>query len=240
MTHPTSRPGQPVPVRTDSGQMPAQLWLPGSGTGAGLLLLQEIFGISRYIQARATALAEAGYVVLAPALYWRIDAEPIDESADGATETAMARMQQLAWGTAVDDAAHALRHLRGRDEVRGGTGVIGFCLGGGLAFNLAAVEQPDVMVSYYGSAIPGLLDLAPQVTAPSLHHFGLADQYIPASTVAEIESVVTSGRADVEVETYEGADHAFDNWNFGLHDQAASALAWERTLKFLHRELPTG
>ena len=240
MTHPTSRPGQPVPVRTDSGQMPAQLWLPESGTGAGLLLLQEIFGISRYIQARATALAEAGYVVLAPALYWRIGDEPIDENAGGAIEEAMGRMQRLDWGAAVQDCVDALRHLRGRDEVRGGTGVIGFCLGGGLGFNLAAVEQPDVLVSYYGSAIPGLLDLAPQVTTPTLHHFGLADDYIPSSTVAEIESVVTSGRADVEVETYEGANHAFDNWNFGLHDEAASALAWERTLKFLHRELPTG
>jgi carboxymethylenebutenolidase len=240
MSEPSSLAGQSVSVRTDGGQMPAELWLPAGGTGPGLLLLQEIFGVSRYIQARAAALAEAGYVVLAPALYWRIDAEPIDESAEGAIETAMGRMQQLDWATAVDDAAHALRHLRGRDEVRGGTGVIGFCLGGGLAFNLAAVEQPDVMVSYYGSAIPGLLDLAPQVTAPSLHHFGLADQYIPASTVAEIESVVTSGRADVEVETYEGADHAFDNANFGLHHEEASRLAWERTTTFLHRELPAG
>jgi carboxymethylenebutenolidase len=240
MSEPSSTPGQSVSVRTDGGQMPAELWLPDGGTGPGLLLLQEIFGVSRYIQARAATLAEAGYVVLAPALYWRIDAEPIDESADDAIETAMGRMQQLDWGTAIDDSAHALRHLRGRDEVRGGTGVIGFCLGGGLGFNLAAVEQPDVLVSYYGSAIPGLLDLAAQVSVPTLHHFGLADEYIPAATVAEIESVVTSGRADVEVETYEGANHAFDNWNFGFHHPEASALAWERTIAFLHRELPTG
>ena len=231
---------QKVTVRTDAGEMPAHLWLPAAGTGAGLLLLQGIFGVSEYIQARGAALAEAGYVVLAPEIYWRDNAEPIDESAPGAIEEAMGRVQKLDWGTAVQDSVHALQQLRGRDEVRGGTGVVGFCFGGGLGFNVAADEEPDVLVSYYGSAIPGLLDLAPQVTAPSLHHFGLADDYIPADTVAQIESTVTSGRADVELRTYEGANHAFDNWNFVLHDEAASALAWERTLAFLHRELPTG
>ena len=239
MSEHTSPAGQPVLVRTDSGDMPAQLWLPASGTGAGLVLLQEIFGVSDYIRSRAATLAEAGYVVLAPELYWRLDPEPIDESADDAIETAMARVGKLDWEAAVQDSAAALRHLRGRDEVRGGTGVIGFCLGGGLGFNVAAVEQPDVLVSYYGSALPGLLDLAPQVSAPSLHHFGLADEYIPAQTVAQIEAAVTSGRADVEVNTYEGANHAFDNWNFRFHDEAASTLAWERTVRFLHRELPT-
>jgi carboxymethylenebutenolidase len=228
-----------VSVTTDAGDMPARLWTPDRGTGPGLVLLQEIFGVSDYIRARAEALASEGYVVLAPELYWRLDPEPIDESADGAIEAAMGRVQQLDWPAAVRDSEAALRHLRGRDEVRGGTGLVGFCLGGGLAFNVAAEEQPDAVVCYYGSALPDLLDLAPQVSAPTIYHFGLADDYIPARTVGEIESTVTSGRPDVEFFTYDGANHAFDNWKFDLHDEAASALAWERTVAFLHRELPT-
>ncbi len=116
--------------------------------------------------------------------------------------------------------------------------MIGFCFGGGLAFNVAAVEEVDALVSYYGSGLPGLLNLAPQVTAPSLHHFGTADDFLDTDTVARIREAVTSGSAPVEFETYEGANHAFDNDVFVLHHPEASKLAWQRTLAFLARELP--
>jgi carboxymethylenebutenolidase len=228
-----------VTVRTDAGDMPAGLWLPPAGHGPGLLLLQEIFGVSLYIQRRAADLAAAGYVVLAPELYWRRDdATPIDESAPGAIDAAMARSAELDWDTAVQDAVAALEHLRAREEVSSGTGVIGFCFGGGLAFNVAAVAAVDVLVSYYGSALPGLLDLADQVTAPSLHHFGTADAYLDPDAVARIRAAVTRGSAPVEFETYDGANHAFDNDRFVLHHPEASALAWQRTLDFLARRLP--
>ena len=233
MSRPTS---ERVAVLTDAGEMPAHLWTPASGSGPGLLLLQEIFGVSDYIQRRGADLAEAGYVVIAPELYWRLDAGPIDESADGAIEEAMGRAQRLDWPTTVADAVAALGEVRSR--ATGGTGVIGFCFGGGLAFNVAAVEEPDVLVSYYGSGIPGLLDLAPQVTAPSLHHFGTADSYLDADTVATVREAVSAGGSTVEFELYDGADHAFDNDDFLLHHAEASALAWQRTLAFLARELP--
>jgi carboxymethylenebutenolidase len=231
-----SRPdSQPVSVPTAGGDLPAQLWLPEAGSGPGLLLLQEIFGVSDYIRQRGADLAAAGYVVLAPELYWRLDAADPD-----GVEEAMALAGRLDWETTVADALAALQHLRGRDEVRGGTGVFGFCFGGGLAFAVAAADEPDVLVSYYGSSIPGQLDLAPSVTAPSLHHFGLADSYIDRATVEEVRLAVTAGPNRVEFETYPGADHAFDNPDFMFHDPEASALAWERTLAFLSRELPTG
>jgi carboxymethylenebutenolidase len=237
MTRPES---QSVTVPTDAGEMPAHLWLPPSGSGPGLLLLQEIFGVSRYIRSRGADLAEAGYVVVAPELYWRLDAAPIDEGGEDAVQEAMGRAQQLDWPTTVQDAVSALTALRGRPELRGGTGVLGFCLGGGLAFNVAAVDDPDVLVSYYGSSLPELLDLAPEVTAPSLHHFGESDSYIDGDSVERVRAAVTSGRPAVEFETYPGADHAFDNPDFMYHHPEASALAWDRTLAFLHRELPVG
>lgn len=225
-------------VSTDAGPMPARQWLPPAGRGPGLLLLQEIFGVSGYIQRRGADLAAADYVVLAPELYWRLDATAIDESRPGAIEAAMGRAQQLDWSTTVQDAVAALHHLRAGAEVSGGTGVIGFCFGGGLAFNVAALQPVDALVSYYGSALPTLLDLAGQVTAPSLHHFGTADAFIDPDTVARIRAAVTSGSVPAEFETYEGANHAFDNDVFVLHHPEASALAWQRTLAFLARELP--
>jgi carboxymethylenebutenolidase len=225
-----------VEVETDAGPMPAHLWTPPDGTGPGILLLQEIFGVSPYIARRGAALASAGYVVLAPELYWRTDDPPLDESAPDVVETAMARAMSLDSETTVGDATSALEHLRSRAEVDGPVGVLGFCFGGGLGFNVAAVAQVDFLVSYYGSALPGLLELAPQVTAPSLHHFGLADDFIDTESVTRIREAVTSTGGDTTFETYEGANHAFDNDDFYYYSPEASALAWQRTLEFLARQ----
>jgi carboxymethylenebutenolidase len=228
-----------VEVPTPAGGMPAQRWLPSSGSGPGLLVLQEIFGVSDYIRRRGADLAAAGYVVLAPELYWRLgDEPPLDMSDGDVIAQAMGRAQRLDWDTALQDALAALEHLRAGDETSGGVGVIGFCFGGGLGFNVAAADGPDVLVSYYGSGIPGMLDLAAQVQAPSLHHFGLADDYIDAATVERVRAAVTSTGSRVEFETYEGANHAFDNDDMMLHHPEASRLAWQRTLDFLGRELP--
>ena len=94
-------------------------------------------------------------------------------------------------------------------EVTGGVGLIGFCFGGGLAFNVAAEDEVDVLVSYYGSSLADLIDLAREVDVPSLHHFGTADAFIPAETFGQVRAAVTA--AGAQFETYEGANHAFDN-----------------------------
>jgi carboxymethylenebutenolidase len=219
--------------------MPAHLWTPASGSGPGILLLQEIFGVSSYIRRRAAALAEAGYVVLAPELYWRLGRQTVDETASDALDQAMALVGQLDWANAVADAAAALETLGGRDEVRGTPAVVGFCLGGGLAFNVAADADPAALVAYYGSSIPDQLTLAPQVTCPSLHHFGTADDYIPAESVRAITDAVTADGRPARVELYDGANHAFDNDDFFLHHPEASARAWESTLGFLREQLRT-
>ena len=227
---------QTVTVPTPDGDMPGHLWLPEGGRGPGLLLLQEIFGISRYIRQRAQDLAELGYVVLAPELYWRLDVSAVPEG-PGAIEDAMALAGRIDWEAAIRDSVDALAALRSRPEVEGGAGVVGFCFGGGLGFNVAAVDSPDLLVSYYGSALPDLLGLAPRVTAPSLHHFGLADSFIDRASVERVREVVCQN-PEARFETYEGADHAFDNPDFQFHDAEASGLAWRRTVEFLAERLP--
>ena len=225
-----------VQVATDVGSMPAHRWLPERGHGPGLLLLQEIFGVSKFIRARAADLAELGYVVLAPELYWRLDQTEVDEDASDAIEQGVALRMQFDWDAGVRDAQAALEWLRADTAAGPGVGVFGFCFGGGLAFNLTAIDAPDVLVSYYGSDIPRLLELAPRIGAPSLHHFGLADLYIPMDTVTRVEAAVS--RPGVQFETYPGAGHAFDNPMPMFHDPRASAQAWETTVAFLQREFP--
>ena len=227
-----------IAVTTDDGDMTGHLWLPESGGGPGVLLLQEIFGVSGYIRRRAADLADVGYVVLAPELYWRLDRQQLDESAADALEQGMGLASQLDWPTAVADAVAAFGRLADLDQVEGTPAVVGFCLGGGLAFNVAAETEPAALVSYYGSSLPQLLDLAPRVTCPSLHHFGTADDFLDAEAVAAITSAVTAEGRPARVELHEGANHAFDNDDFVLHHPEASRRAWETTVAFLREHLP--
>lgn len=238
----TPREGEPVTeidVTTPDGDMTGYLWLPEAGSGPGLLLLQEIFGVSGYIRRRAADLAAAGYVVLAPELYWRLDRQGVDESAPDAVDQAMGLAGRLDWPTTVADAVAAYGRLGELDEVTGTPGLIGFCFGGGLAFNVAAETEPAALVSYYGSSLPSLLELAPQVTCPSLHHFGAADSYLDTQAVEAVTRAVTGDGRPARVELYEGADHAFDNSDFFLHQPEASQQAWATTLEFLDEHLPT-
>lgn len=225
-----------VDVATDAGAMPAHLFLPPAGHGPGVVLFQEIFGVSAYVRRRAADLAAAGYVVLVPEIFWRLGiAEPFE--GENALPEALAALENLDWGAAVSDGVASVATLRERPEVDGGLGVVGFCFGGGLAFNVAAEVPVDTLVSYYGSALPGLTDLAEKITAPSLHHFGLSDSFIDTESVRRIEAAVTAHGA--QFVTYPGADHAFDNDDAQWFHPEASAAAWQRTLDFLAETLPT-
>ena len=236
-------------VPTPDGEMPAHLWLPESGSGPGIVLLQEIFGVSRYIEQRGQDLADLGYVVLAPEIFWRLGVSKVDEGPE-AMDTAFGLLQQVDWPAAVADGVRALDALRERDEVAGGVGLLGFCFGGGLAYSVAAESAPDVLVSYYGSALPdllGVVDADPRVsvlgpeavTVPSLHQFGMADQFLTRPVVEQIRALLEP-LPHVTWFGYETADHAFDNPDFFLHDADASRIAWERTAAWLAEHLTRG
>jgi len=229
-----------VMVTVDGGELPAYLWLPPAGRGPGVVLFQEIFGLSPYIHRRAADLAALGYVVLAPQLFWRQGVEAVADGPDMLTQ-GLELVTALDWPAAVADGVAAVEALRARDEIDGPVGVLGFCFGGGLAYAVASTLQAatpvDALVSYYGSALPMLVDATPVVAAPSLHHFGSADSYLDGPTVAHIREVVTTN-PDCEFYVYEGADHAFDNPDFVLYSEAASHESWPTTAEFLSRVLP--
>ncbi|TCC37715.1 dienelactone hydrolase family protein [Kribbella speibonae] len=219
-------------IETGSGLLPVHEWGSADAEAPGVLLLQEIFGVSDYIKQRAADLHALGYYVIAPEIYWRLDDTELDESSPELLPRAMGIVGRLDWDQAVKDSVAALEYLRARGQ---GTAVVGFCFGGGLGFNVAAVSSPDVLVSYYGSALPGLLELAPKVRASSLHHFGNTDAYL------DVDAIVPGLGSDdqVEIHRYDGAGHAFDNPLPMFHHAEASALAWRRTEDFLARHLPT-
>jgi len=228
-------------IRADDGhEFSGHLELPSEGSGPGLIVVQEIFGVTDYVKGVCTRLAALGYVAMAPDLYARI--EPgidYDEREADSLGKAFAAMQRLDVPRAVDDTVAALAHLRTLPEVTGHrAGIIGFCLGGGIAYFTAAKAEPDVAVCYYGSAIPGALELAPSIHCPILFHFGEADEYISAEQRAAVGAAFAESPG-AELHLYPGANHAFDNHNAAMfHHAEAAARAWDFTVAFLQRELP--
>lgn len=241
-------------IPTPDGPLPGLLWLPAADSPApGLVVFQEIFGLSEFVRSRCADLARMGYAVLAPAVYARVvdaDEEPpvVEAGGDGDfLQEAMELVGRLDWEQAVRDGVAARDALAAHDAVAADrVGLVGFCFGGGLAFNVAAEaaragSPVAALVSYYGSALPNLLGLADDVTCPSLHHFGTEDAYIPMEQVEAIREAVTAGgtREQVRFELHEGADHAFDNPHPMFHHPQASARAWAQTEEFLAEVLPT-
>jgi carboxymethylenebutenolidase len=224
----------------DGGTFEAFCALPEGGSGPGILLFQEIFGINDNMRGLAERLAGEGYVVLVPDMFWRLEPrfERKDESGIG---DAFAMVQRFDWATAAPDIQATHAHLLGMDECTGAVGAVGFCLGGGLAF-LAAVASrvdgkgPDAAVCYYGSPINGMLDQVGNLECPTLFHYGSEDSFIPAELVAQVEAAV-AGKPGVEVHHY-AAGHAFSNWDApSMYQKDAAEEAWTRTLRFLGERL---
>ena len=208
--------------------------------GPGILLLQEIFGMDEFLRTKATLLAEMGYSVLVPDVFWRVERNVSLAHDDAALQAAfgyMGRFAEIPRDVTTGDLVAALAHLRTIPEVTGPTAVLGYCLGGRLAFELAAASDPDACVSYYGSGIAAELDLAPRVTCPVLFHFGGSDPYISQAEIGAI-SAAFAGRADTEVVVQEQAGHAFEN-SFApmFSDPKAAAASWPVTVDFLARTL---
>ena len=222
----------------DGGELSGHLAVPASGSGPGVVVLHEVFGVTAYVRGVCARLADLGYVALAPELYWRLEPEvDIDEASPGGVPRALGLMRRLDLDLAAGDAGAALRHLRGLEEVGGHkAAVLGFCLGGGIAYLVAARSDPDAAVSYYARTVPDRLGEAGRVRCPMLFHFGAADEFIPADRRAAVRHAFAGHTA--EFREHGGAGHAFDNDAMPhLYHAGAAAEAWRQTADFLARTL---
>lgn len=212
------------------------LSLPPTGSGPGLLLIQEIWGVNEHIRAVADAYAQDGYVVLAPDVFWRIK-PGVDLGYDEAGRNqAFGYMNQLDFPKAVQDLKQAVQLLRGMKETRGGVASLGYCMGGLLSYMCAAHAGVDGAVCYYGGGIQNNLDLADRITCPILFHFADKDSYIPPQAVAAIKDAF-QGKKNAVIETYADSDHGFNCWGRSAYNQKSSAVAHGLSLSFLGKVL---
>jgi carboxymethylenebutenolidase len=225
----------------DGGSYSAHIAVPDSGGGPGIVLLQEIFGVNDFLKTKAEDLAALGYVVLCPDVFWRVEpgvALPHDEAALETAFGYMTRYMEVDDGTKLDDLGAALDHLRGLPEVGGRkVAVMGYCLGGFLAYAIACRFDPDAAVSYYGSGIADRLTEAAELRCPTMFHFGGNDPFIPNEQVDAIRAHL-GDRPEVEIHIQHQAGHAFENHLAPqFHDADATAASWPLTVEFLERTL---
>ncbi len=220
----------------DGGTFEGYLAVPGSGSGPGLILAQEIFGINRHMREIADLYAEEGYVVLAPDLFWRF-AAGVELGYEGIDlETAFSFHERLGIGQSVHDINDAIRALRARPQCNGKVGVLGFGLGGRLAYLAAARLKVDAAVSYYGMELEQHLEEARSVHCPIAFHFGAEDGYTPPA-VREAVRAAFAARDDAGIYVYPGADHAFNNPSRNNFNKSAATLAHSRTIGLLRRAI---
>ncbi|MET9497552.1 dienelactone hydrolase family protein [Streptomyces sp. NPDC006552] len=216
-------------VTFDSDGTPAHgyLALPPTGSGPGVIVIQEWWGLTDHIADVADRLAAEGFVALAPDLYGGNVAHDSGE--------ALRMMQELPVARGVELLSGAVDHLLALPEVTSGTvGAVGFCMGGGFVLYLAAKDpRVSAAVPFYGviqGEVPDFSGLKAQV----LGHYGERDEAIPAATLDGLRRTIEeqSGIA-ADFRLYPAGHAFFNDGRPEAYDPESSAKAWSATLEFL-------
>ena len=195
---------------------------------AAIVVIQEIFGVNHHIRNVCDRFAVQGYVAIAPSIFDRI--EPNFQSGYSPDEVTHARkfVANPDWAAMLRDAQAAIDAAKAFGPV----GIIGFCLGGSVAFAAATkLSGLSAAIGYYGGAVVRFADDKP--TVPTQLHFGAQDTGIPLS---DVETIKTK-RPDVEVFVYDGAQHGFGCDERASYDKPSAELAKQRSLAFFARHL---
>lgn len=212
----------------DGHNFDAYIAYPSEKPKAGLVVLQEIFGVNAHIRSVADRFAQTGFLTIAPALFDRaerhVELAPDPKSA----RKGMAIARDLPPERTLPDIEAAITYLRNQGMRK--VGVVGYCWGGTLAWLTNTRLRPDATVSYYGGNIHNYGDERP--TCPAMFHFGLLDKHIPQSVVEELRQK----HPNSPIFTYQ-ADHAFNNDLRPSYNGAAANLALQRTLAHFEKYL---
>jgi carboxymethylenebutenolidase len=200
-----------------------------AGTAKGaVVVIQEIFGVNHHIRAVCDRVAAEGYVAVAPSIFDRI--QPNFTSGYSPDEVAQARkfIANPDWPAMLRDTQAAIDSVKNSGPV----GIMGFCLGGSIAYAAATkLSGLSAAIGYYGGAIIRFVDDKPKI--PTQLHFGEKDAGIPLSDVETIKAK----RPEVEVHIYPGAQHGFHCDERASYDKASADIAWPRSMALLAKHL---
>ncbi len=219
------------------GDFSGYLATPASGSGPGIVLIQEIFGVNQFMRDTADRLAGDGYMALCPDLFWRQEPNiQLTDQSEAEWQRAFELYQGFDEAKGVDDLIATLDHLRGLEGCSAKVGSVGYCLGGKLAYLMATRSSADANVGYYGVGIEAALDEAANISKPLLLHIAEKDQFVPPEAQAQVhEGLDNNPRATIH--DYPGVDHAFARAGGEHYDKDAADLANRRTSEFFATHL---
>jgi carboxymethylenebutenolidase len=200
-----------------------------------MIVIQEIFGVNAGLRQMCDEWAANGFHAVCPDLFWRI--EPgleLSDAVDAEKQKAFALFNAFDTGLGVKDLQSTLTYARSFDSAK--VGSVGFCLGGKLAYMMAAQTDADCNISYYGVGLDAMLDDVPGIKRPLLIHIAGNDAFTSSDQQKQILAGV-KGNAKIEAHIYAGVEHAFARVNGMHYDAAAAQLANARTLAFAKKHL---
>jgi carboxymethylenebutenolidase len=208
----------------DGHHLSAYLSEPEGAPLGAIVVIQEIFGVTRHIRAVADQFAAAGFLAAAPALFDRVERGvdvPYTDMQKGFSYVKVLKTDQVMFDiqAAID-----------RVSTAGKVGVVGYCWGGTMAYLAAARLKIAAAVAYYGGGIHNYTNEKPRI--PVMFHFGEKDTHIPLSAVEQIKTAYPEG-----IYHMYPSDHGFNCTDRASFDAASAKLALERSLKFLHRHV---
>ena len=219
-----------------SGKFAAYLAKPASGKGPGLVIAQEIFGVNANMRQIADYYAEEGYIVLVPDLFWRqkpgvqLGYTPED------WQKAFGYFQGFDEDLGVDDIQDTITALREMKGCTGDVGIVGFCLGGKLAYLSACRTDVDVAIGYYGVGIENALKEAEHIECRLVLHIAGLDKYCPPEAQEKIKKRLGKGE-EFEIYVYPDADHAFARPNGEHYHKASALMAHQRSVTALKEDI---
>ena len=225
-----------IPTLDGNGAIPAHLARPAGTPKAAIIVIPEIFGVNEGIRQKCAKWAAAGYLAVAPDIFWRF-APGVELNPDVPEELneAFGYFQQYDANDGVFDIEATIKWLRASEGVTR-VGCAGYCLGGRLAYMVAARTDIDASVGYYGVMIDQMLGEAHGIARPLMLHIPTADHFVGPEAQAAIHAGLDA-HPRVTLHDYAGLDHGFAAEMGDRRDEAGAQLADSRTEAFLAEHL---
>ncbi len=225
-----------APTLDGSGSIPLYVVKPAGTPRGAVIVIQEIFGINPGIKQKADDWAAQGYLAVAPDVFWR--QEPgLEFNPDVPEEfqKAVGYMMKHDFDLGIQDVEAVIHWIR-REQGVAKVGLVGFCMGGKIAYMAAARTDLDASVGYYGVGIDQMLNESHAIAKPLLLHVPTADGFVPAAAQKAMHDGL-DGNAHVTLYDYEGLDHGFADTFGARRDEAGAKLADKRTEEFFAANL---
>lgn len=220
-----------IPTLNGDGTVPAYVVRPEGTPHGAIIVQQEIFGVDAGIRKKAGEWAGRGYLAVAPDTFWRQQpGVELDADAPEDFQKAIDFMMNHDFDLGIQDIEAVIHWIR-REEGVEKVGLVGYCMGGKVAYMTAARTDIDASVGYYGVTIDQMLDEKHAIAKPLMLHIPTADGFVPPKA----QKAMHEGLDDhprVTIYDYEGLDHGFAAEIGSRRDEAGAALADERTVAF--------